>query len=209
MVEISDDEISSILADYGFDASNSQCQAIRAYVSLLLRWNQTISLTTVTGIDEILRFHFGESLFALQHVPIENGRLADVGAGAGFPGLALKIGRPLLILTLLEPNQKKATFLREIRRELHLKDVEVLRSQFEQLSPEFGEFEHITARALGSHEAFVHFADSRLVKSGRLVLWIGEADAEAISSIHTFKWRDPILIPGSKRRFLLIGAKKQ
>jgi 16S rRNA (guanine527-N7)-methyltransferase len=208
MVKISDDEIRSILSIYGFDASERQGQAIRAYISLLLRWSETVSLTTVTAVDEILRFHFGESLFALQFVSIENGRLADVGAGAGFPGLALKIGRPHLRLTLLEPNQKKATFLREVTRELHLEDVKVLRSQFEHLSPEVGKFEHITARALGFHEALVRLAAPRLVKSGELILWVGEDDTAAISSIHTMKWREPILIPGSKRRFLLIGAKE-
>jgi 16S rRNA (guanine527-N7)-methyltransferase len=208
MVIISDNEIISILSAYGFDASKSQCQAIRAYISLLLRWNETASLTTVTNVGEIIRFHLGESLFALQSLSIENGRLADVGTGAGFPGLALKIGRPHLRLTLLEPNLKKATFLREVARELHLEDVKVLRSKFEHLSPDVGEFEHITARALGSHEAFVLFAESRLVKSGELILWVGEQDASAISSIPTFQWRAQILIPGSKRRFLLIGSKK-
>ena len=208
MVLIPSAQIKFNLAIYGFAPSESQCQQIRAYISLLLRWNRTVSLTAITGIDEILRFHFGESLFALQHVPMEKGRLADVGSGAGFPGLALKIGRPRLDLTLLEPNQKKATFLREISRELRLEDVQVLRSQFEHLSPEVGEFEHITARALGSHEAFVRFAESRLIRSGKLILWIGQEDAAATNSTKIFQWGDPILIPGAKRRFLRIGSKK-
>jgi 16S rRNA (guanine527-N7)-methyltransferase len=208
MVAISDDRIRSILSIYGFDASASQCQAIRAYIALLLLWNKTVSLTAITDVEEILRFHFGESFFALRSVPIENGRLADVGSGAGFPGLALKIGQRLLELVLLEPNQKKVTFLREVARELRLQGVEVLRSQFQSLPPEVGQFQHITARALGSHEAFVEFANSRLVDSGKLILWLGEEDASSVKRIETLHWRDPILIPGSKRRFLVVGEKK-
>jgi 16S rRNA (guanine527-N7)-methyltransferase len=208
MVIASNSQIKSGLSRYGFNPSKSQCEAIRAYISLLLRWNEAISLTAVSDVDEILRFHFGESLFALQHVSFANGRLADVGSGAGFPGLALKIGRPLIELTLVEPNQKKATFLQEIARSLRLEGVKVLRTPFEQLTPEIGQFEQITARALGSHAKFVRFAESRLSTSGKLILWISEEDASSIKSTQVLQWGDPVLIPGSKRRFLLIGSKK-
>lgn len=196
------------LSVYGFDPSDSQCEAIRHYVSLLLRWNKIVSLTAVTGVDKILRFHFGESLFALKHVPIENGRLADVGAGAGFPGIALKIGQPVLKLTLLEPNQKKATFLREVARELHLENIEVLRARFEALSREAGPFEYITVRALGSHKEVVRFADSFLSSSGSLILWLGSEDTTVVKSLGTLGWRDPIKIPKSEGRFLLVGSKE-
>ena len=94
------------------------CERIRTYISLLLRWNQSISLTTVTNSDEILRFHFGESLFAASAFSLENGRLADVGSGAGFPGLPLAMLLPDLNVTLIESNAKKFTFLSEVVREL-------------------------------------------------------------------------------------------
>jgi 16S rRNA (guanine527-N7)-methyltransferase len=208
MVFISDAQIKSTLSIYDLDPTEAQCHAIRAYISLLLRWNESISLTTITDAEEILSFHFGESLFALHAVPIQNGRLADVGSGAGFPGLALKVGQPLLKLALLEPNQKKATFLHEVARELRLDDVEVLRTQFQSLPHEIGQFKFITARALGSHTELVEFANRRLVNSGKVILWLGDEDTSAVKRIESLHWEDPVLIPGSKRRFLFVGRKK-
>jgi 16S rRNA (guanine527-N7)-methyltransferase len=208
MAHTSNERIQLALLDYGLHASETQCDSIRTYISLLLRWNNRVSLTSITGIDDILRFHFGESLFALNAVPIENGRLADVGSGAGFPGLALKIGHPTLRLSLLEPNLKKAAFLNEVARELHLEDVEVVRSRFEALSTESGQFEYISARALGSYRALVPMAESRLSTSGSLILWLGWGDSVAVMAIKGLRWREPILIPGSKGRFLLIGSRK-
>lgn len=209
MVNISDEQIRLSLSMYGFVPSDQQCEAIRSYIYLLLRWNKKVSLTAITSHDEILRLHFGESLFALQHLAIQDGRLADVGSGAGFPGLALKIARPSMEIVLLEPNQKKATFLREIGRELRLRDVQVRRTRFENLPSEIGEFEYITARALGPHEALARFAESRLAGSGKLILWIGKEDSLKAKSSHILEWLDPVLIPGSKRRLLLIGSRKQ
>ena len=104
---------------------------VREYVSLLLMWNQSISLTTVTDPDEIISRHFGESMFAAKLISVENCRLADVGTGAGFPGLPLKILSPTLDLVLIESNKKKYAFLSEVVRSLGLKSVEVLPERFE------------------------------------------------------------------------------
>ena len=93
MTYISDGQIEAALRPYGIAASSELASMIPTYISLLLKWNRTISLTTVTDVDEILRFHFGESLFALTQLSIENGRLADVGSGAGFPGIPLAWSR--------------------------------------------------------------------------------------------------------------------
>ena len=129
MNKISNEAILRALEPYNFFASAEFCEKIRTYASLLLMWNRSISLTTVTEPLEILKIHFGESLFAISEVPISNGRLADVGSGAGFPGMALAIANFSLGVTLIESNAKKCTFLSEVARALELSNVTVTRSR--------------------------------------------------------------------------------
>src|ERR1700746_790192 len=88
-----------------------QVQQIQQYTRLLLAWNDKVNLTAIRDPLEILYRHFCESMYGVPVLPVENCRLADVGSGAGFPGLALKILRPDLELFLVESNIKKATFI--------------------------------------------------------------------------------------------------
>src|SRR5271154_1515379 len=117
---LTDQTISQTLQLYGFAPSPEICESIRTYIGLLLRWNQKIALTTITDPLDVLRLHFGESLFGIATVPIRPGRLADVGTGAGFPAIPIGMAVPDLSCTLIESNQKKATFLAEVVRTLRL-----------------------------------------------------------------------------------------
>src|ERR1700722_3313945 len=129
MAEITNSQMEKSLRSYGVPVRSGLLEAILTYISILLRWNGKISLTTVTNSIEILRFHFGESLFAAKAVPVENGRLADVGSGAGFPGLPLAMLLPDLDVVLIESNLKKATFLSEVVRTLRLGNAKVWRGR--------------------------------------------------------------------------------
>ena len=200
--------IREVIGIYGFSPNEHQCEAIRKYISLVLRWNQRISLTRVTDPDEILRFHFGESLFAINQVPIRGGRLADVGSGGGFPGLPLKIALLELELVLIESNVKKAVFLSEVCRELGLNNVEVFRGRMESIPAEDKPYDFITARALGSHPDLLKWASRHLVPRGKIVLWLGDTEASNLAEVDSWEWRKPVHIPGSERRFLLIGATR-
>src|SRR5579862_8916516 len=106
-------EIRALLLPYGFDASIETSGRIGLYVELLLKWNRKIALTTVTDPVEIIKFHFGESIFAISTGPCGKSRLADVGTGAGFPGLALALADSDLQVSLIESNLKKCAFLAE------------------------------------------------------------------------------------------------
>jgi 16S rRNA (guanine527-N7)-methyltransferase len=177
---------------------------------MLLVWNRKMSLTAVTDPVEIVRFHFGESIFALTVGAISDGRLADVGSGAGFPGLPIRLARPSIHLTMIESNTKKCTFLREVSRRLNVDgDVRVLNSRMEDLPTPSAEerFDFISARAVGDFDVLLDFARKFLAKKGRLVLWIGQEDAETLAAAHSvqWEWSDPILIPNSSRRNLLSG----
>lgn len=202
---VSDRDISEALAPYGVAAVPDLCERIRGYIALLLRWNERISLTTITKPAEVLQLHFGESFFAASALPIRNGRLADVGSGAGFPGIPLAMIAPDLEVNLIESNLKKSTFLSEVVRALRLANVRVVRSRIEDLPSDLGKFDFITARAVGGHESLLSWASNSLTQSGRVVLWLGVADADELSRNPSWIWLTPIQIRGSRRRVLLIG----
>src|SRR6201993_4917174 len=96
-------------------------EPLQLYLDLLLRWNARVNLTAVRDPEQIVTRHFGESLFAAgllkQNAPAT---LADVGSGAGFPGIPMKLVLPHCGLTLIESQGKKAAFLREVLRSLKL-----------------------------------------------------------------------------------------
>jgi 16S rRNA (guanine527-N7)-methyltransferase len=205
--QLSDGTIEAALHPYGGNTTARLCDQIRAYIALLLRWNQRTSLTTVTDPIEILRFHFGESLYAVTAVPIRHGRLADVGSGAGFPAVPIRMVCENLSAILIESNQKKATFLAEVVRELDLTNVDVRRCRMEDtdLTSDFVEF--VTARAVGIDDAFLKWSRSSLNSTGSVVLWVGESDAIRISNRSKWHWAEPSRIPSSDRRVILHGSK--
>lgn len=207
MKQLSNDIIDSALRPYGVTATALLCDRIRTYVDLLLRWNQKTSLTTVTDPTDILRFHFGESLLAVAAVPIRNGRLADVGSGAGFPAVPIRMVSEELSVSLIESNQKKATFLAEVVRELCLKNVEVRRCRMADALLNGENVNFVTARALGIDNIFLNWSRNALDSHGSVVLWLGDADAGLISLNTGWKWSDPIRIPQSDRRVILHGSK--
>jgi len=208
-MDISNETISRNFSAYGVKPSESQCDRIRAYISLLLRWNRSISLTAVTEESEILKFHFGESLFALSTIETTRCRLADVGTGAGFPGLPLRIFTEGIELILIESNAKKCAFLSEVVRELVLPNVRVLRARFEDVTELRGQLDAVVSRALGGYEQLLTWSMESLRPGGKIVLWLGEDDARRISSSNpAWDWRPPVPIPGSRRRFLLSGLPK-
>jgi 16S rRNA (guanine527-N7)-methyltransferase len=210
---LSNQQIATILREYAVsvDAKSSLVAGIQVYVSLLRQWNRSISLTTVTDPEEIVRFHFGESLFAASVAPIADGRLADVGSGAGFPGLPLKMLLRGLDLTLIESNSRRATFLAELVRRLSLEGVHVFRGRMEEFKggPDLGSatsFDFITARAFGHFDHLLALSRQHLAKSGRLVLWLGQQDVTSISKVTGWTWEVPVRIPGSDRRFIVVGT---
>jgi len=202
---VSDAQIADGLARYGVRPDARLLGQIREYTSLLLIWNQKISLTAVVDPDRIIRFHFGESFFAVAKVPLENGRLADVGSGAGFPGIPIAMLAPQLKVTLVEANLKKAAFLAEVIRKLALHNASVARARMRDL--DWADFHFITARALGLGRELIEWSYRSLASSGKLVLWVGAGDVEALTCEVAFSWERPISVPGSRHRRLLIGSR--
>src|SRR5215510_821891 len=157
--------------EFGLSLDDKQTVQIQQYTRILLAWNDKINLTAIRDPLEILYRHFCESMYGATVLPVEKCRLADVGSGAGFPGLPLKIIRPDLEVFLIESNVKKATFLAEVIRELGLTDAKVLVSRFEELGEEVAPLDFVCSRALGDFGRFLAWAGSPQVSARSVLLW--------------------------------------
>jgi 16S rRNA (guanine527-N7)-methyltransferase len=134
-----------------------------------------------------------------------NDRLADIGSGAGFPGIPIKLWAPNIALTLIESNQKKATFLREVARTLTLTDINIQNARAETLPP--STFDVVTLRAVERLSKVLPVAATLLAPQGRLALLIASSQLDATrSTLPNLSWDPPSPIPQSQSRLLLVGS---
>jgi 16S rRNA (guanine527-N7)-methyltransferase len=200
-------EIGQILLPYGGKTlTESQLATLAKYLELLRKWNQIIPLTSIEDDTEIVARHFGESIFAGSILPMSRGRLADVGSGAGFPGLPLKIAFPELQVTLIEPNIKKCAFLREVQAGLGLSGMEVIRSRYEDFHIAPGSLDFICSRALGGYKRLLQWSKAILNPGNHAILWLGTEDSKLLTKVGGWNWALPVKIPESRQRVLLAGT---
>lgn len=193
------------------------CDHISTYIDLLRRWNARVNLTAIRNEEEIVTRHFGESLYAARHLfplcpsvsPVVKAfEVADVGSGAGFPGLPIKLWAPEISLTLIESNHKKATFLKEVARALTLTDINIQTTRAESVAP--GSFDVVTLRAVERFETILPVAANLVSPNGRLALLIGSAQLPAARTIlSTWNWQEPQSIPNSQSRILVLVSRSQ
>lgn len=205
---LTDEQISNALSPFQIHPSVEQSIMIREYVKLLLKWNASLSLTSIVDPLEIIMRHFGESMYACTITPVEDCRLADVGTGAGFPGLAIKIISPQVRLVLIESNKKKCAFLSEVVRTLGFGDVEILPMRFEEVRPDESKYNYVMARAIGGFPGLLRWAKKSLLPRGHVILWMGGEDATQVSTNPDWIWQPAAKIPGSQRRFILVGRPR-
>jgi len=205
---LSPEVIKKALYEFALEVTPKQVDAIQRYMAMLLVWNEKVNLTAIRDPLEVLYRHFCECMYAAVAMPLQSGRLADVGSGAGFPGLALKIVRPELQVFLIESNVKKATFLAEVVRELQLADTRVLVSRYEELGDEITPLDFVCSRALGEFDKLLSWARAERVAAGQAILWVGGRDIEEIKQIAGWIWKEPISVPHSLQRFLLVGTRQ-
>jgi 16S rRNA (guanine527-N7)-methyltransferase len=205
---VSKETVQRALGEFQISIDSQQVALIQQYIRTLLRWNEKLNLTSIRDPLEILYRHFCESMFAAGAIPVDKGRLADIGSGPGFPGIPLKILRPELELCLVESNIKKGTFLAEVVRELKLTNTRVQISRYEELGEELAPLDYVCSRAVGEFGAFLDWAGSNRVDASQVILWIGGRDLEEAQKSKEWEWREPILIPKSLQRYLLVGKKK-
>ncbi len=180
-----------------------QLDSISSYIDILTKWNERTNLTAVRAPEQMMRRHFGESLFAaIQLVASDSTQtVIDVGSGAGFPGLPLKIYAPAIRLTLIESQNKKATFLREAVRAMGMTGVEVYLGRAELF---VGKAQLVTMRAVEKFEQVLSTAGALVEEGGSLGLLIGASQVPKAKEILPGRWESPVPIPGSESRVVAV-----
>ena len=153
-------------------------ETLLAYLDLLAQWNRAYNLTAVRDGMEMVSRHLLDSLAVLPFV--HGGTLADLGSGAGLPGIPLAIARPDLAITLIESNGKKARFLREAVRTLPLPNVTVREARVQDAA---GHFDTVTARAFASLAGMLAWGGHLLADDGRWLAMKGRIDPDEIAAV--------------------------
>ena len=174
------------------------------YLSLLLRWNARVNLTSIRDEEGILKRHFVESIFCARALPVGVATLLDFGSGAGFPGIPIALCRPEIAVTLAESQGKKAAFLCEAVRVLgvtatvHSARAEALRTVFDC----------VVLRAVDKMGVAVQAAAKLVRPGGWLALMTTGKELEALQSAAgtEFAWAEPLPLPGGQDRLLALGA---
>ena len=182
-------------------------EPLLAYLALLDRWNRTYNLTAIRDPREMVAKHLLDSL--AMHPYVQAGTLADLGTGAGLPGIPLAIAQPALQVTLVESNGKKARFLREAVRTLQLSNARVAESRIEALDLPAA-FDAITARALATLPLILELGGHLLRPQGRLLAMKGALPTDEIAALPA-GWQveriEPLQVPGlaAERHLVVVG----
>jgi 16S rRNA (guanine527-N7)-methyltransferase len=198
------------LADLGLDAVHAD--PLLAYLALLLRWNQAYNLTAIRDPREMVTKHLLDSLAMHPYVDglvASGGALADLGTGAGLPGIPLAIVKPGLRVTLVESAGKKARFMRQAIRELGLADARVAESRIEALD-EPGAYAAITARALATIPLILELGGHLLASDGRLLAMKGVYPSDELAQLPVgwvLRESHPLRVPGldAERQLVVVS----
>jgi 16S rRNA (guanine527-N7)-methyltransferase len=193
-------ELACLLEPFAVTLTSRQMAELQTYLELLLRWNVKINLTGIRRPEDCVTRHFGESLYLARWAQLE-GCLLDIGSGAGFPGLALKIPFPDLPVTLLEPIGKKRAFLKEVTRACEFRDVEVRGERLEEFVKQAARpsFDSATSRAMGHFDKLLPLAVRCLRPGGWLYLWLSHDQGSILAAAtDRLRWDRPIPIPSTR-----------
>jgi 16S rRNA (guanine527-N7)-methyltransferase len=173
--------------------TEAQAAALGAHCDLMLRWNARLNLTSITSPAEVVERHYCESLFLADHLPAGAWSVADVGSGAGFPGIPVAILRPDCRVTLIESHRRKAVFLREATRTLP--NVRILAARADSITETF---DCVISRAVAYHD-LLPFLQAR---SRRAALLTGAVMGEQMPG---YTWEVSFPLPWGRERLLWIG----
>jgi 16S rRNA (guanine527-N7)-methyltransferase len=204
--------------DYGIKLSEHQANFLGIYLDELWDWNQRMNLTGMSTRERMVIELFLDSLIPAPFLP-EKGRMLDVGSGAGFPGVPLKIYNPQLKIHLLETNSKKVSFLKQVIRLLRLNEIEVIKGRIEKdgskLHP--GGYQLITARALASLSQIIFWCAPLLSQKGLLVCFLGRRAHDELEETRQIMEEQeivlhrviPYLLPGKTSKRHTVMLKKE
>lgn len=173
-----------------------QVSALHAHYEMLLRWNRTVNLTSISRLEESVERHYCESLFLAARLPAKPLRIVDIGSGAGFPGFPIAVYRPDCRVVLIESHRRKGVFLREASRTLP--NVKVLAERAERVNEGF---DWVVSRAVSYRDL-------------QPILKEMAANADLLTGAEPppdelgFAWDPPVALPWGSRRFLRTGHRR-
>ena len=201
-------QLLSGLTELGIEADAAT--PLRRYLDLLTRWNQTYNLTAIRDPAEMVGKHLLDSLSIAAE--FDRQRLVDIGSGAGLPGIPLALVCPELRVTMVESAGKKARFMREAIRQLGLGDrVDVVEGRAESLQRD-GEYDCLSARALGTLAQLLTLGGHLLRPGGQLLAMKGKYPEEELAALPAgYRLRDsrPLRVPGLDAERHLLRIEKQ
>jgi 16S rRNA (guanine527-N7)-methyltransferase len=195
----------------GVGLGEEQLELFLTYLKELKRWNRKINLTSVTTDSGIITRHFLDSLTLLSHLKGLK-RLLDIGSGAGFPGIPIKIAMPEVELTMMDSVEKKVYFLRHIIRRLGLKGAEAIRARAEDrevCERLKGSFDCVTSRALSGLGDFFRLAMPYLSTGGAVIAVKGPGVRDELEAVKGYNPRvHEVEVPFSRRKTVLVLWRK-
>lgn len=169
------------LKNLGIDITEEKLNKLDKYYDLLIEWNNKINLTRITDKEEVYLKHFYDSLTISKELDLNKiNTLCDVGTGAGFPGIVLKIFYPNLKITLIDSLLKRVKYLNEIIKELNLKEIKAIHTRAEDYKETF---DIVTARAVANIEKLLTYTMHLVKKDGKLIAMKGNIDEEITEDV--------------------------
>ena len=167
--------------ELGIELTKEQLNQLDKFYKLLIEWNNKINLTRIVGEEEVYLKHFYDSLTIAKVLDLkEKKTLCDVGTGAGFPGVVLKIVYPNLKVTLVDSLLKRVNYLNEIIKELELTDIEAIHVRGEDFK---GNFDVVTSRAVANIEKLLDYTMHLVNNNGVFIAMKGNIDNELTNEI--------------------------
>lgn len=174
------DEFKNEVRKLGIDLDEKKLDLLEMYYNLLIKWNEKMNLTAITDRNDVYLKHFYDSLTICKVIDFKReNSFCDIGTGAGFPGIVIKIFFPHLKMTLIDSLNKRISFLDVVCRELNLKDVTLIHGRAEEFAKENRDcFDIVTARAVSSFNVLLEYS-MPIVKNGKYFIAMrGNDDSE-------------------------------
>lgn len=182
MIDFKIEQIAPLCAGFGVVLDAEAVERLNLYGNLLLEWNEKINLTAITDTKDVLYKHFYDCLLFLKHCKVEKGAsLIDVGTGAGFPGMVLKIARPDIKVTLLDSLNKRLVFLNDVIEKLSLENIQTVHLRAEEAGKTKlyrEKYDIATARAVAGLPVLLEYCTPLVKKGGMFVSMKGPSAAE-------------------------------
>ena len=202
MINFNIEKIVPLCSDFGITLDDDKIKKLNLYGNLLIEWNEKINLTAITEPEDVLIKHFYDCILFFKNVEVPQGaKIIDVGTGAGFPGLVLKIVRPDLKITLLDSLNKRINFLKDVIEKCGLFDIEAIHSRAEEggKNPKYREqYDIACARAVAAMPTLLEYCTPFVKPNGLFVAMKGPSAVDEVAAsnnaINLLKMAKPQII---------------